>query len=309
MAHQLALLYITLPQTGLYVLVYSIFILGGFAGWLLVPSYRPMQRAPFLLRAALVAMLVLGGQLVWVWAPEAIEQRFMAWLVAWDLVSAFLGGALMARFAMARSVDVWNAPNRAFIAFLPLLNLWLLLVRSSSRESDRPAPTRALVSKAASVIGGVGLITLAGATPFYVQARIYERMPLIATSESHLELTETLLEYRGLTATLDFMQTQVDGALPVHVDEWTRMTRIDVEGDTLARTYTVSHSDITQLAASFRDTIDTIVCSEPSLSALLKAGATIKETYVGTDGRTIGIHRVRMSGCEQLQCPSPGLTI
>ena len=65
------------------------------------------------------------------------------------LAAAIAGGYFVCLLAMARSRDAYGHARMAFLAFIPIANLWLLVTRSKNEMSANRAPT----------IPGLGVLT------------------------------------------------------------------------------------------------------------------------------------------------------
>jgi len=76
----------------------------------------------------------------------------------------------------------------------------------------------------------------------------------------------------------------------------TTLASIEADGSRLMRTYVVTREDFT-LTDQFRVKIQDIVCAYAPFTPLLRAGATIEEVYVKTDGSLIGTHVVSQRSC------------
>jgi hypothetical protein len=114
------------------------------------------------------------------------------------------------------------------------------------------------------------------------------RQEKIAAAQTPEEWVEKSIRSKGIEATLREMAVD---QTPTKVDSATTMTRIEADGTQLRRTYVVTGT-ASALPDAMKSEIAAWICAHPPFVKLLRAGASVKEVYVRTDGSQIGAQLV-----------------
>lgn len=253
-------------------------------------SKGELQRSPYFAFSALLLLISSALTFMWILTEQAVARG-----VLWMLVgSVFLSIALMGYFygviSLARSRDAFGTGRYAILALIPLANLVLHLKASKNALSPNRIPTISLLSgrtgiASGFVMAGASIVLSAG---FQVQS---DRMVENADPEQGIAF---LVRSQGLDGALETIATE--SQIPIALDEVTTLASIKADGSRLMRTYVVTRGDFI-LTDQFRAKIQNTVCAYAPFTPLLRAGATIEEVYVKTDGSLIGAHAVTQHSC------------
>ena len=183
----------------------------------------------------------------------------------------------------------------AVIAFIPIANFWLLLIRSKNAKSAERLPTGPLLSGGLGI--GTGFVVLAAtiAMNIYIEQRILaigQQAQIEPVSEQ--EFVDSLIRSEGLEEALRMLAAEAQ--TPITVDEVTTLARIEAAWTQLRRTYVVDLEGMTlteEFSAGSRDGI----CAWSPFRPILQAGGSIRELYVERSGREIGAVIVTRADC------------
>jgi hypothetical protein len=221
-----------------------------------------------------------------------------AWLVLWGLAQVGCGFTLW-RLALARSNHAVGHGRLAALAFIPLANLWLM-VAPAREEPSLIGRERAFGLAAIHVVIGVGLI---GATLAATMAIDVWKRSTLATPGAFPfgMLVQFVLNRDGVENTIKLITSG-----PVNPEDSGIIRRLShaANGTELQRVNLIN-SDAPQLtdptdaelAKAISGAVRTRVCTEEDLIPLLKAGATVKETYQDKAGRAVAVVAVTAGDC------------
>lgn len=270
-----------------------------------------MRRVPFFVFSAIIFFSVAAIRIVWLQVIPAVLDGYTWMILAIHWSGLFALGFWNGRIALARARDAYGDGRYAVLGFIPLANLALVFKRSLTPDSaDKVATIRAFRGPVGVLVGIV--IFFAASLVFQSVKQALERQerPPETDTAALQRLVEVSLRLHGLEATL---QGLVSGtSLPMKVDETTALTRVAADGTRLRRTFTIDTGfsdvedqdpeglDADSLAAlkdDLRSEIAQAVCSTPQFVPLLRAGASIHEAYVGSDGTPIVFRTVTREVC------------
>jgi len=172
---ELARWYLELPREGTRLLVLGLAYLGGL---MVLP--RESRQTARIGRSAYVALTgvffiaVVASQAPWFLVGSPPSAGALEALVLWDLVSAVGIGCFFGIVAMRRSRDGWGHPGRFFLAYVPVVNLLLMLKPPAKEERAAHRPLTGRLRATASVAAGIFLLGLAS-TFSTVMDRIVDR--------------------------------------------------------------------------------------------------------------------------------------
>jgi hypothetical protein len=119
----------------------------------------------------------------------------------------------------------------------------------------------------------------------------------VPVADRERPLTDLTLAQRRRIVSCVFTNTarQINGQLPVQVDEITRLDRITVAGPELTYHYTVSRR-LAELPPNVRELAERSTransCAQDNLRQTLQMGGTYRYHWVDADGREIHIFRI-----------------
>jgi hypothetical protein len=298
MLDDLAVRFISQSEETFQAIMYGFIALGAIVAALVTRSKAELTRAPFFAYAALVGFLMVTVNIIWLSPDAAITGGYLWLFVAASIAATFLGGFFLCRLAMERSRDAFGYSGGAILAFIPLLNLWLMLKPSQKNVSANRVPTIPLVSGGLGVLTGFVLIAATMGVVFYIEAqtRITEQQRQAQTTADAdvVEFITRSVRANGLAMTLERMAAE--SQTPFRIDNVTTLARIETDGKQLQRTYLVD-TDGMSLSEEVRSGIRSNVCAQAVFAPILEAGGAIKESYVQRDGRAIGSVTVTREEC------------
>lgn len=250
-----------------------------------------MTRAPYFLGNAVIvfvaalsaAFLVpstatVGGESVWLF------------VLCWALAQAACGFFLW-RLAASRSRDAYGHAKAAIIAFIPLINIWLIAVPSRDEVRDiRPFwQGRGFIY----VLAGLGLLGWG----HFATGKIAERFSVAAIGEGalpvELELRYLLNRY-GLEKTLELLTYTLQ--LPARINDALVLFDHEAAGEVYRKIFVVDAKTLPpdfDLAGSVRKGR----CADKGDMELLRAGAILEEIYYNRDGDRLLTVAVTAEGC------------
>ena len=264
-------------------------------------SQWSLRRVPYFL--AFAGIFVLSSAflpLAWMATFEAMKHGVLWLLVA----SIFLGGVaygyVYGVISHARSVSGYGDGGSAWMAFVPIANLFLLF--KAPIQKDETTSAARMAGNFVGVVLGLVLLALAqGITK--VGDDVLNNM--IERAETDAELlsisTEAMLRAQGLETTL----SQVAAEVPSHkVDETTTLLRVEARATTLRYVYQVD-TDAQNLPASVRRGLTKHNCTYEALAPVIQAGATIVHFYGRSDGTELGTVTITQAVCDNPEPEAP----
>ena len=178
MLEDLAGQYVNQTEDRLRGIFFSITVAGAVAAAIFHKSDAELRRATYFAYSGLLAYIAAASKIVWLGFIPAMTEGFLRVLMLVD-VGVTLGlGYGLAIIAMARSRDAYGHARMAFLAFIPIANLWLLLAPSKSEVSARRWPTIPLLTGSIGVLTGVVLVIAAASLSVFIEAGIARRVAL-----------------------------------------------------------------------------------------------------------------------------------
>ena len=264
-------------------------LIGSIAGFWLT---KPLRRPAYFFWASLLVMAISGSQ-YWLASGPAAIVAGAAWpLMIKLMLGPVVGGFLIGLLSAARSLDAFGHPKAAPLAFVPLVNLWLVLAPSripKERQEDVGPVSGAGVASAFA-----GLLLLTGANIFGSLlvndvARAFgdaEGVPLDVS-------VQYLVNVRGVNGGAVFI---ADLATPPYqLSDTLTLSDMEASGSELTTTYTYTGN--APLTEAFWSEVRHDACSAALKAPLVKAGATMREIYVDGGGRQLGDMAVTRQDC------------
>ena len=274
-------------------------IVGAIIAAMVTRSNVEIARAPFFAYAALIIFAGSAVQIVWLAAVPAAIGGYLWVLAAISLAAAIASGYFVCLLAMARSRDAYGHARMAFLAFIPIANLWLLVVRSKNEMSANRAPTIPLLSGGLGVLTGFCFLAAAAGVNAYFnqQARMLEQK-VQSEPPSDQAVIDDMIRSNGLEQTLRTMAAESAAQMPIAIDEVTTLAKIEAAGTRLRRTYIVDIDGWT-VTEEHRARSNNAICTWPPFQPILQAGGAIREVYVERNGREIGALTVTRNDCRR----------
>lgn len=273
--------------------VYGLTVIGGVIGaiagfWLT----RPLRRPAYFSWASLVVMAISVSQYWLTSGPEAIVAG-KAWpLVIKLMLGPVVGGFLLGLLSAARSLDAFGHPKAAPLAFVPLVNLWLVLAPSRTRKEGQEDYGPVTGAGMASALVGFFLLTGAnifGSLLVNDVARAFGATNGVPPAVS----IQYLVNAEGLAGGVAFIADMAKP--PYQLTDTLTLSDMEASGAELRTTYTFTGD--APLSEAFWNEARSEVCSNELMAPLVKSGATVRDIYVDGSGRRLGEVSVTRQDC------------
>lgn len=282
MLQEAAYNYVTLSEEALKSISYGLFFLGAAIAGYFHQSNRATHRGMYVFWLGLIFLLVNLGQVVWLSSPAAIAGGYLWVFLYVDITSRMVAGYATTVVAKARSRDAFGNARSAILAFIPLLNLWLLFAPSANKahEGRGAAMLRGIAAFAAGCI----LFAIAFALLEAINKQSDNIANEFTTNEgARTASVDLTVRTTGIEETLRGLTTQTRQK----IDDVTTLLRTEADGKVLQYVYELS-SSASEIPYSFGGTLIKKNCNDSTMATLLKNGATIKYKYLKPDGSEIG---------------------
>lgn len=292
MLEKLAHQYLTLGDGALLLILIVSLLPGVFIALLTNRSESEMPRAPFFATVTGIHLALTLAHAIWLKSPAAIVGGYLWTLIAATMAANGIAGYFIFRAAMARSRDAFGGNAMGFLVFAPILNLWLQFKGSRNPDAPKTHDRRSPLSGGLGVFIGLVFSALSVAATTYVER--------VATQGGHYSAEEeealiaAHIASKGLESALTEMSRDV--ALPVVLDEVTRLISIEASPSGLRRTYIIA-DDGWAPGETFRQKVRAKICALPAFRAALRSGGSFVEHYEGADGATMGEIVVAAKDC------------
>ena len=203
-----------------------------------------------------------------------------------DFASCLAFGAYSAQIARARSLDAYGHGRRAWMAFVPLANFWLLF---KSPLQPLEAPGAGL-----RVLAGLALTVLSRLVIVFVEGNGDEIARQVQADPEVAALVQALnIRARGIEAALDDL-ILAEGA-PVAIDATLTLQSVTRADRTITYDYVLDDPTATALDPDYRNQVRAFMCD--GLLAYLEAGATARIRFTRTDGAQIEVLALSVTEC------------
>jgi len=300
---QVAINYTFLSESELKLIHYLLVIVGAVAAAIFSKTQGELERAPFFFGLAVVSLCLTIAEYVWLASFEATAGGFLWALFMTSVSLKLVGGYAIGVIAIARSRDAYGHGKLAFLTFIPILGLVLILKGSKNTTSINKIPTIKIASGFLGVVSG--FIAFGGmiAAFVYLNQRLDETLNLNnAQLGNEHEWIASIVSSRGLEATLRYIVAQ--NFDETRIDEITVLKGISANGKVLTRNYVVE-KDVDFFNENFKSTITKSICDDKSQRALINGGATVLQKYNYTDGRSAGTNSVSFGDCAIADAKTP----
>lgn len=198
--------------------------------------------------------------------------------------------------AVARSRDIFGNPYGAILAFIPVANIALFVLKSKLDEGLVASQKLPFLLNHGVLIGIVALTASIELGLIWSPKFDYIRSSdALEKSFSEAELGREI-RADGLEATLTELASE---AQPNQIDESTRLLRLEADGTTIQYIHEVTTDDDTMTDAKIFD-LQTQNCTYLGYRKLVELGATIELIFTHGDGREYGFVRISKELCQEL---------
>ncbi|MBO9431613.1 hypothetical protein [Sulfitobacter sp. R18_1] len=294
MLEEIAIQYVSQTDDSLRQIFYGITIAGAVVAAVLHKGRAEIPRAAYFAYSGILFFIAAVSQLIWFGSIAAITGGFLWIFMLVDVVVGLGTGYAYGMIAMARSRDAYGHARMAFLAFIPIANLWLLLKPSKSDFSPNRAKIISLLTGALGVLTGFIFLILGFVLSAFIQVET-NRMVSDADNDPAMQRAgiDMMLRGQGLEKTLRLIAAEVPSQ---RVDETTTLLRVSGEGSTLRYVYEVS-TNLDALPLSMRIGLVQHNCIYEGLRPVIEAGAIVEHVYQRTDNSEIGVVTVTREIC------------
>lgn len=286
MLEETAIRYVNMSEDDLRLVSYGLVVAGAVLAAFSWSGQGKLKRGAYFAYSGALFLLASVVQFVWLESLAAMAGGYLWTFLLVDVVASVGIGYAFAVIAMARSRDAFDHSRMAVLAFVPLLNFWLLLAPS---EHDRPGdgvPTPSIVTGALGVfVGLVLLLTGASATAFL---KIEGERRIAVAQEDPAQQgagVAFMIRSNGLEGALELLAA--DMVTPAAVDEATTLEQVEARGTLLRYVYSVD-TDAQALTMSMQNGLIEHNCVYAGMAPVLDAGATVEHVYLQPGGLEIG---------------------
>lgn len=283
----------THPRLAAYVLM----LLGACLAMVLDRSTREMERARYFALTALILIFSNLTRGIWFASHGAIVGGYLSLIVAADIFRLVAIGYMFGVIAMARSRNAYGHSGRAFLAFIPLANLWLLFT-PPRYEAQGKAPSFRLLSGEVGVIIGILLWFVAIGTGNLIAKSVERFVAAIGEDRqvARVQLKQTI-RINGIRAAI---KQSVSGVkTPMDVDDLVTLTKIEADDVTVRYTYGIKDADAKFDVEVLRSLTAEHNCGDTLARILIDAGARLQHIYLHKDGSEIANFFVVQSACDK----------
>lgn len=287
MLEVLTLRYAELAQGLLIAIGLGVIVLGGMLVFVLVPRRSDLlSRSWYLQRLGMASFLFAVNQLWWFLYVPAVKIGVSFLFVLTDTVGELAYGAYIAHIALARSRDAYGHDGRAWWAFVPFVNLFLLFKPSQTPDTAPGSTAAALVGLVLFGMGRavIGIIENSG-DGFGEQ---------VASDPQALEIIRSLkMRAQGIEAALDDLIAAE--AAPTRLATTLELTAVTRRASHLRYDFTLDLPQDEVLSADYRRQVHAQMCA--GLMQYLTMGATAALHYARPNGSEIEILTLSLAEC------------
>lgn len=285
--------FLLLDETQITGLIFACMAIGGVLAFLAIDVQTSIRRSTYFLAVSGLYLAMVLGSFVWPFIPAAAEANMI-----WVLVTGFFTyctalGAACITVAGARSRDIQGDRGKAYLALIPIANLYLHFKGPKLDSIPAPRPPRRLARLAYSLpITAIGVVVLAISG---MLEKVAENTSAYDPSHSPV-LMERISTARSAEDFFRFEANSYLGALPMRIDSETILTDVVARDELLTYTYEVADPDIT-FNASFKPFLATEFCSDGFYRDAFAKGGELHLKYLAADQTPLGWFRIADPDC------------
>lgn len=270
-----------------FLIATAFIILGAILAALARPTpAEPLSRSTYFYLSTLALFLLSATQLVWLLYVPALRLGATFLLMLCDFASCLAFGAYSAQIARARSRDAYGHGRHAWMAFVPLANLWLLF-KSPLQPIEAPGAGW-------RVLAGLVLVLLGRILTVFIESNGDNIAHQIQADPKVAALVQALnIRANGIEAALDDL-ILAEGA-PVAIDATLTLQSVTRDGRSITYDYVLDDPTATALDPDYRNQVRAYMCD--GLLAYLEAGATARIRFARTDGAQIEVLALSVTEC------------
>jgi len=281
--------YLLLSEGQILAVNYGFIVLGGVLGGMFLNIRFRLRRVMYFLSlASLNVVLLLASMTVWGMLPLAADAGFLVPVGLLGFGVLVASGTVLYVISAARANDISGTSFEAFMGFIPVANLYLLFAPGQLRV--RHFAARWLLDPALVI---AGLLVFSAVNTVVKMDNQRGKFSGTTTSDT---LTEILADAMPVADFLAQASAEMKDALPLQVDETTRLVSLKAEGHRLTYTYKVA-ADIDQFHDGFEKGLAESNCRPDLLGPSLSKGAEIIHRYEREDGYVIGNFEITYTDC------------
>ena len=276
-----------LPQAAMLLVRFVTMLVGAvLAALLLGTPTEPLSRSHYFLRICIATALLTAAQLSWLFHAQSLRAGVSWLMMASDFAAGLAFGAYQFRIAQQRSLDAYGHYGRAWLAFVPIANLFLVFQPS---QNPGAAPRSGW-----AVAIGLAFAVLSRLSAPYLVAEVEQRTAT-AMQDPGFQAIADIVRIRaiGTAAALDDLIV-AEGA-PVQIEPGLTLTAVTRADLHLTYAFAFDQADAVALAADYRALVTQNFCG--ALMSYLTAGASASLQFNRADGLDLGRVEVSLAEC------------
>lgn len=302
MINDFAYWYIALENHETRVVHGAIFIASAIAAGFLYRGYFHIQRIPYFVYSG--AVFAVQGVLatIWIGAWSAIIHGYAALVVAIEILVLMGLGAIVMVIATARARDAYGNSAAAILAFIPVLNLILMLAPSKNKDIAGAYTPLRRVTGQTGIFLGMGLFLIGWlATATTLRAMNAQKLSSEASAWQNQANIIVELKSKGLAGALASVAESFERS--VMFEDTSVLVDVTSEGSTLRYHYR-DRVELNPIAPEILAEAARNICQDVGMLELIKAGATIERVFSDPTGKQHSIAITTAATCAaQVQTP------
>ena len=280
--------YLSLPLTSQIAVALVLTVLrGGVAGMLLRVDTE-LRRAPYLMVLAGISLGVALLQLGWAYVPDAAQSGMLSVLFLAMMGVNLLAGMFVYWASAARSNDMIGETSKAWMGFVPLVNLVLLFTPGESGVGR---------SRVARWVLDPLIVVLALAV--FAVSRGAEESILNSVEQASIAnpgWVQYVTESMTVEDSFAFEERTMRSNLPIRLNAVTLLTRVEAEGAILRMEFEVEGED-SFLPDDLAELVAQEQCRSDMFGRELRQGGEIEYRYSRSDGRFMDRFTITGADC------------
>lgn len=286
MLEELAIRYISQTAENLRLIGYGLVVAGAVLAGVTWRGTLAISRAPYFAYTGAIFLATAVASVVWLNSLAAIAGGYVWVFMAMDVFVLIAAGYALCVIAMARSRDAFGHNAGATLAFIPLLNLVLLVARSKKGRDINRVPTPPLVTGGIGVLFGVVALAAAIVLQAFVTIESQKIVEDAGQSEEALAAGNTMaVRQFGVEAVVQQLAAEIQE--PMQVDEITTLVRAEADGRTFRYVYRVD-TDQKGLSDEFTQGLRVHFCTYKPFIPVIQEGGTIAAVYFNVNSEIMG---------------------
>ncbi|MBR2654907.1 MAG: hypothetical protein IKD58_00145 [Loktanella sp.] len=204
-------------------------------------------------------------------------------------------GAAYYYASAARSLHASNDTVKAWLGFVPILNLWLIFA-GPDNEHVQSYPRGGFSRFIVDPILVIGALLVLGLSQVVSDATLSSSAFETGDSSAFEALLQANIQDMSVEDTFTAQARLISAALPLRIDEITLLTEVQAKGRTLSLNYDISEQ-LSGFDSGFRQTLVNFQCGSEGFGDEIRRGGSVIMTYRVPDRSTIATYTITPTDC------------